>query len=152
HILSGAGAGNGAIPYHVDANPSDARMGSIHVGNRTFTVTQAAAGPPAASLVAVESAANYTREAVSPGEIVVLFGANMGPSTLVPLQVAGGSVINSLGGTQVLFDGVAAPLIYSRQDQVSAVVPYGVAGKGTTQVQVTYNGTKSNAMTMPVLA
>jgi len=35
---------------------------------------------------------------------------------------------------------------------VSAVVPYGVAGKTSTQVQVSYQGAVSNTVTMPVRA
>ena len=54
------------------------------------------------------------------------------------LQVSNGTVTNSLAGTQVLFDGVAAPMIYTLKGQVSAVVPYAVAGKTSTQVQVQY--------------
>ena len=98
------------------------------------------------------NAASYTADAVSPGEIVVLFGANMGPASIVTLQVSNGTVTNLLAGTQVMFDGVAAPMIYTLSGQVSAVVPYGVAGKSTTQVQVQYQGSASNTLSVPVHA
>ena len=150
-ITSGAsGAGNGSIAYHLLANNTAPRTGTIHVGSATLTITQSASGPPAPAISRIASAANYATDAVSPGEIVALFGANMGPTTLAPMQVNNGTVMNSISGTRVLFDGAAAPLIYTRQDQVSAVVPYGLAGKGSTQIQVTYNGAVSNTMTMPV--
>jgi uncharacterized protein (TIGR03437 family) len=103
-------------------------------------------------LSSVANAANYNADAVSPGEIVALFGTNMGPASIVTLQVSNGAVTNSLAGTQVLFDGVAAPLVYTLKGQVSAVVPYGVAGKSSTQVQVVYQGSASNTMTVPVRA
>jgi uncharacterized protein (TIGR03437 family) len=83
---------------------------------------------------------------------VALFGDNMGPGKIVTLQVDNGTVTNSLAGTQVLFDGAAAPMIYTLKGQVSAVVPYAVAGKTSTQVQVVYQGSASNTMTMPVHA
>jgi uncharacterized protein (TIGR03437 family) len=89
---------------------------------------------------------------------VALFGSNMGPASIVTLQVNNGTVTNSLAGTQVLFDGVAAPMIYTLKGQVSAVVPYAVAGKTSTQVQVRYQDpasstpAASNTMTMPVHA
>jgi len=152
-ITSGSsGSGNGFIAYHLLANSTAPRTGAIHVGSLAFAVTQSASGPPVPTLTSVNSAANYRTDAVSPGEIVALFGANMGPAKLVPLQVSNGAVTNSLAGTQVLFDGVAAPLVYTRSDQVSAIVPYGVAGKSKTEVQVTYNGLPSNSKTMPVQA
>jgi uncharacterized protein (TIGR03437 family) len=52
--------------------------------------------------------------------------------------------------TQVLFDGVAAPMIYTLAGQVSVVVPYELDGKSTTQVQVVYQGQSSNIVSMPV--
>jgi uncharacterized protein (TIGR03437 family) len=150
-LLGGAaGAGNGAISYHLLANSTAPRTGTIHIGTLVVTVTQAASGPAAPSIAAVTSAANYRSDAVSPGEIVTIFGTNMGSAKLVPLQVVGGVVTNSLSGTQVLFDGTPAPLIYVVVGQVSAVVPYGVAGKDSTKIQVTFNGATSNTVTMPV--
>jgi uncharacterized protein (TIGR03437 family) len=41
-------------------------------------------------------------------------------------------------------------MIYTWTPQVSAVVPYGVNGKSTTQVQVEYQGVLSNAVTVNV--
>jgi uncharacterized protein (TIGR03437 family) len=52
----------------------------------------------------------------------------------------------------VLLDGLAAPMIYTLAGQVSAVVPYEVSGKSTTQVQVVYQGQGSNLVSMPVTA
>lgn len=99
----------------------------------------------------VVNAAGYTGGAVSAGEIVAIFGSGLGPSTLVGLQLdSRGYVSTSLSDTQVLFDGVAAPLIYTWAGQVSAVVPYAVSGKTSTQVQVMYQGQNSNVVTMPV--
>ncbi len=147
-----SGTGNGGISYHVLDNTTAQRTGSIHVGSLAYTITQLAPATPSASLKSVASAANYNADAVSPGEIVALFGDNMGPDKIVTLQVNNGTVTNLLAGTQVLFDGVAAPMVYTLKGQVSAVVPYGVAGKSTTQVQVSYQGSVSNTMTVPVRA
>src|SRR6185369_8683008 len=146
------GTGRGGISYRVLENTTAQRTGGIHVGALTYTITQQAPGLPAPVLSSVTNAANYNADAVSPGEIVALFGANLGPPSIVTLQVSNGIVTNSLAGTQVLFDGVAAPMIYSLKGQVSAVVPYGVAGKTSTQVQVSYQNAVSNTMTMPVRA
>ena len=74
----------------------------------------------------------------------------MGPSALAPLEVVSGAVTTLLSGTQVTFDGLPAPMIYTLDRQVSAVVPYGVANRRSTDVQVIYNGQKSNVVTMPV--
>jgi uncharacterized protein (TIGR03437 family) len=149
------GSGNGNIAYHLIANTSAARSGSIHVnagGGKEFlyTVTQGAAGPPSPTIVTVADAANYTTDAISPGEIISVFGQNMGPDKGVGLQVAGGLVTTNLSGTQVLFDGVAAPMVFSSKIQVNAVVPFGLAGKASTKVQVSYNGVISDPTTVTV--
>ena len=54
------------------------------------------------------------------------------------------------GGTQVLFDGVPAPILYTSSGQVAAVVPYAVDGKPGTQVQVRNGSLTSDAVAMPV--
>jgi uncharacterized protein (TIGR03437 family) len=48
----------------------------------------------------------------------------------------------------VLFDGVAAPMIYASAGQVSAIVPYAVSG--SAQVQVEYQGTATAPVAVPV--
>lgn len=150
-ITQGAsGTGNGGIAYHLLENTTSQRTGSIHVGALAFTITQQAPAAPAVVLKSVTNAANYTSDAVSPGEIVALFGSGMGPASIVTLEVNNGTVTNSLAGTQVLFDGTPAPMIYTVTGQVSAVVPYAVAAKASTAVQVQYQGATSNTVTMPV--
>jgi uncharacterized protein (TIGR03437 family) len=147
-----SGTGNGGISYHLLDNTTALRTGHIIVGALAYTITQQAPGPPPVVLSSVANAANYNTDAVSPGEIVALFGSNMGPASIVTLQVDKGTVTNLLAGTQVLFDGVPAPMIYTLQGQVSAVVPYAVAGKTNTQVQVSYQGAVSNTLPVPVRA
>ena len=146
------GTGSGGISYHVLDNTTAQRTGRILVGSLAYTITQLAPAAPPVVLKSVANAANYSTDAVSPGEIVALFGSNLGPASIVTLQVSDGTVTNLLAGTQVLFDGVAAPMVYTLAGQVSAVVPYGVAGKTSTQVQVQYQSSVSNTLTVPVRA
>ena len=101
----------------------------------------------------ITNAASYVGGGVAPGEMVTIFGSGMGPNTLVGLQVdSNGNFAKTLAGVQVLFDNVAAPLVYVQANQVSAVVPYGVSGKTATQVQVVYQGQTSTALTVPVVS
>jgi uncharacterized protein (TIGR03437 family) len=156
HITtSTTGTGNGGIGYTVDANTGPMRSGNIHVGSQLFAVTQGGGVTvPTIQLTTVGSAASYAAAAVAPGEIVSLFGSNMGPAAGVGLQLANGgkSITNSLGGVQVLFDGNAVPLTYVSSVQINAIAPVGLAGKTSTVVTVTYQGLTSNAMTVPVQA
>jgi uncharacterized protein (TIGR03437 family) len=90
---------------------------------------------------------------VAPGEVISIFGFDLGPASGVGLQVDGsGRVTTDLGGTRVLFDDVPAPLVYVSSGQVNVIVPYGVAGKDSTRMQVVYQGRPTNTITLPVVA
>jgi uncharacterized protein (TIGR03437 family) len=117
---------------------------------RQFNLTVSGGGM-SISAAGIGNSASYLGGSVAPGEIVTIFGSGLGPAAVVGLQLDNrGYVSNSLGGTQVLFDGVAAPMIYTTATQVSAIVPYGVSG--TTQVHVAYQGQSSNVVSVPVTA
>ena len=84
---------------------------------------------------------------VTPGEIVTIFGSNLGPASLTTAQFdANGNIATSLAGTRVLFDGVPSPMIYTSATQVSAVVPFAVTGRTTTVVRTEYNGVQSGGI------
>ena len=94
---------------------------------------QTPAAAPQFLAAGVVNAAGYQSGVVAPGEIVSIFGENLGPATLTGLTLdAKGRVSTTLGGVQVKFDGIAAPLIFVQKNQVSAVVPYEVAGHSST--------------------
>ncbi len=89
---------------------------------------------------------------VTPGKIVVLYGTRIGPNMLANAQLApDGRLATNIGGTEVLFDGVPAPLLYTSADQLAAIVPYSVDGKAGTQIQVrTAAGGISDTVAIPV--
>lgn len=148
------GTGNGGIGFTIDSNSGGQRSGGIHVGSQVFTITQAGATVAALQVTGVNNGASYNQGNIAPGEIVSLFGTNLGPVVGVPLQLTSNkqAITNSLGGVQVLFDGNPAPLIYVSGAQINAIAPVAIAGKTSTQVQVTYQGNTSNTVTVPVAA
>jgi uncharacterized protein (TIGR03437 family) len=102
------------------------------------------------SITGIANGASFQTGPVAPGEIVTIFGSNVGPNQLTTLQSSSGLVGTTLAGTRVLFDGIASPLIYVSASQDAAVVPYEILGKQNTQVQVEFNGTSSNAVSLQV--
>jgi uncharacterized protein (TIGR03437 family) len=95
------------------------------------------------SISAVTHAASYSQDAVAPGELVAIFGSSLGPLTAAALQLdASGNVATTIADTQVLFDGVASPMIFASAGQIDAVVPFGVA-TGRVQAQAQYQGMAS---------
>ncbi len=113
-----------------------------------------ALAPGQISAASATNAGSFLGGDVSPGEIVTIFGFPVGPEAGVFAQIAadGQSIAKILGETRVLFDGVAAPMVYAQARQVSAIVPYGVAGRATTNVRVEYRGQLTNEVTLPVAA
>ncbi len=107
-------------------------------------------------VLSITSGASIQPGAVSPGEIVTLFGNGIGPatpSTGTSFQpTASGTVPTTLANVSLTFNNVAAPLIFVAPGQINAIVPYQVAGQTSVPVVVTNNGTASAAFTVPVTA
>jgi uncharacterized protein (TIGR03437 family) len=150
------GGGNGTVVFAVSKTPgaTDSRSGTLTVAGQTVTLTQGAAsgsgGAPAFTAQGVVNAASLQPGAIAPGEVLTVFGTNLGPATIQKPAVTAGQVDTIAGGTRLLFDGIAAPMIYSVSGQAAAVVPFTLQGHSTTQLQVESNGTRSAAITVPV--
>ncbi len=104
-------------------------------------------------LSAVVDAASQGPDPVTPGKIVVIYGAGLGPASLAqnqPGTLPGGVGFGSAaGGTTVTFNSVSAPVLYASATQVAVVVPYAISGT-TAQVRVTYLGDVSDAFAVQV--
>jgi uncharacterized protein (TIGR03437 family) len=108
---------------------------------------------PNLTAAGIVNGASFASGPVSGGEIVSLFGSGLGPPTPVSLALTNPRLVaNSLEGVQVFFDGVPAPLLYASSQQVNVVVPYSVAGKSTTVLQLEYLGVSTSPVTLPVAA
>ena len=101
---------------------------------------------PLPTIKGVTNAASYATGAVSPGELVTIFGTNIGPATAAyaTTDPSIGKLATTIGGVQVLFNGIAAPMIYASSTQVSAVVPYEMAPAVSLSVWIKYAGQTSN--------
>jgi uncharacterized protein (TIGR03437 family) len=113
-----------------------------------LTVTASPAFPP--MLGSIVSAASGLPSAISPGQIVTLYGSGIGSTPAGLLLTPGGKVATTLGGTQVLVNNIAAPLIYESSSQVNAIVPYEVPSSGVATVQVTSSGLQSPTWSVPL--
>ena len=116
----------------------------------TLTVTMPVVVTP--TVAAIQNAASSVSTSVSPGLNIVIYGSNMGPAALAGLQVGpNGAVATTVAGTQVTFDGVPAPLIYTKSTQVSVMVPYELAGRAASAMVVSYNGVASAPLQLRVV-
>jgi uncharacterized protein (TIGR03437 family) len=131
--------------------PDGTYLGAVTIGSGTLPVTILVGNPgPQLPPSGIVNAANYQGGAISPGEIVVLFGTLIGPQMPYSAQVINGVMTSKLAGARVWFNGIPAPLIYALPNQLAAVVPYAVAGNTSVQVQVESMVARTPAFAMPV--
>lgn len=101
--------------------------------------------PPEADPEIVVSSADFEVGAISPNEIISVFGQGLGSGDEKGLTV--GTLV---GNTQVLVDGIAAPVLYSESGQLNAIIPTGVAGRSNVALRVTNGGKVSAPYTLSV--
>lgn len=84
---------------------------------------------------------------VSRGELITLFGSNLGPST--PAIASTIPFPTSLGGVKVMINNIPAPIYSVSSSQVSVIVPYEIqeSAGSVAQIQVINNGQSSNTVT-----
>jgi uncharacterized protein (TIGR03437 family) len=105
--------------------------------------------PAAATVV---NAASMAAGPVAPGEIVSVFGTGLGPAVGVSgAYGANGLLSTAVGGVQVLFAGVPAPLFYAQAGQINAQVPYETAGDAA-HVEIYYQGQLAGVTDVQVAA
>ncbi len=160
HSVAGAGgngdAGDGgpalaaliATPWDLAIDPKGIVYFSDQDNNRIRKLV-----PGLVSISGIVNAASNTGSAVAPGEMVTIYGSQLAPADVeaaVPASTL--ALQTTAANTQVLFDGIAAPLLYLSPGQINAIVPYEAAGRSSTQVAVVADGRHSNAFPIPVVA
>jgi uncharacterized protein (TIGR03437 family) len=78
---------------------------------------------------------------IAPGELLRIRGVCIGPFEPVSTGFgSSGALSAEAGGTQVLFNGTAAPLISVSSGQITAQAPFELNGQLQAQVQLTFKG------------
>jgi len=118
---------------------------------QTVTVTLVVAAASAPVIRSIENAARNEATLLAPGMIIAIKGANLGPATGVSGKITNNVLETTVSEVQVLFDGVPAPILYARQDQVNAIAPYALFGRTSTRVQISYRNLRSDAIEYRIL-
>ena len=96
---------------------------------------------------------SYASQAVAPGEIVAIFGTNLGPAAGMSGSFdPNGNLPASAGGIQVTFNGHAAPIFYASAGQVNVEVPFEIAGAASASVVISNGSVASQSVEIPVQA
>ncbi len=135
----------------IDPSASASSVNANWMTVNTVTYTPPPTNPQAPAIAGIVNAASEQPGGISPGELLAVYGSNLGPSKLMSAAAnSDGRFERILSGTRVLFDGVPAAMWYTSAVQVAAIAPYYIYWKDSTSVQVEYNGVKSNAVTVPI--
>ena len=99
------------------------------------------------------NAASFLTGPIAPGELVSIFGTGIGPEQGAGGQLdLSGRIASTLADTRVWIDELAAPLLFVRNDQIIAQVPYGVAARTIGMMQVEHLGALSNPVPVELAA
>ena len=108
---------------------------------------------PRISAAGIVGAADFMGGGVAPGEIVSIFGQDMGPieGVITGFDPDTGRLPGTVEGVGVFFGGTPAPLFFVRGDQINVQVPYEVAGFDRIDVRVIAPNRVGNTVSIPVL-
>ena len=79
-----------------------------------------------------DPADNVQLLSVAPGQLLTLFGTMLAPSVEGP----SGEPPTALNGVTVTFNGIAAPILYTSDNQVNVQVPHGIAGQTMVTMKI----------------
>jgi cyclophilin family peptidyl-prolyl cis-trans isomerase len=101
---------NGGAPF--DTIPLlNYKTGAVKAEN--FVQVSSITPTPAGTTPTLVNAASYGCLGVSPGELLTVYGDNIGPAQFTTKTDSNGLVATSLAGTRVLFDGTPGPMLYT---------------------------------------
>jgi len=124
---------------------------SLSASSKTVPVIIAVGDPgPQLPTNGIVNAASYQGGAISPGEIIAVFGTSVGPKIPYSAQIWDGVMTNKLAGARVWIDNTPAPVIYAYPNQLAVVVLYEIAGKAAVQVQVENLVARTPPFSVPV--
>lgn len=113
--------GDSGFPVASAAAPA----GVYRIGGRELQRVDFAAPSPFSLGCLTSAASRRNLASASPGQIVTLLGAGIGPVAAIAGQPnSSGQYPTALGGVRVLIGGIPAPLLYVQASQINAVVPY----------------------------
>lgn len=138
--------GAGVWSLAVENNGSNDFIGWLQ--NWSVTITgQVYSSPTTASGLVVDSA-SLIGQGVAPGELISVFGTNLGPSK--PVEATTPDLPTTLGGTQVTFNEQVVPIKYSSKYRVDVQAPYNLGQGGDVWITVQYGGGSSAPVSLPV--
>ena len=106
---------------------------ALRGASQIFILRSPAVKPPVSPAGATVDAASFRSGPVAPGSLVSSFGSSLASMTL---SYTNTPLPTSLGGINVLVNGIVAPLTYVSPTQVNFQVPWELAGKSNADLSI----------------
>jgi hypothetical protein len=129
--------------------------------NITYSAASAGASSSTAATEAVTAAGaslsgGTSAAEVAPGTLVTITGTNLSDTTVVGVPDSNGYYPGTLGGVEVYFDGIKAPLIKVSPTKIETQIPYEVSDANgiSAVVRTVHNDgtvTNANAVSIPIV-
>jgi len=129
------------------ANFGPGPLAGAYVGAVDFSQPQPAAGTPQIGCI-VDAADNLADAGPAVrNQLLTILGTGLGPATGV---AATDNSTTTLGGVNVNFGSVAAPLLYASSTQINLAVPLVPFSQSFSAMQLTFNGVPAAARQLPL--
>jgi uncharacterized protein (TIGR03437 family) len=134
------------VPFGTDgvAIPYSGTLIMFHTGLRQPAPSFSSAG--------VINSASGASGAIAPGEIVSIYGSNVGTASPATFQVAKNGTVMPPTDVSVWFGDLAGTVIYESSTLINVMVPEGLSISTTTPVEVVRNSIPSPPVQIPVVA
>jgi uncharacterized protein (TIGR03437 family) len=154
--FSGDGGPAASAFYSNPASLHFSATGDLYIldvgNNRVRRITGSAPSErPTINQGGIVNSASLTGGGIAPGELVAIFGANFGFSSLQTAAPQNNIFRAVLGSTRVFFNGIAGAITAGTSGQINVFVPYGVSGSSVSVV-VDVDGIQSAPLSVPLVS
>ena len=150
--VNGSGVINVSAAPNPNFEPRQAKVLVTAVGSETQFVKVMQSGLTPSLQSIVNAASLIDGGPLAPGLFVRVRGVSMGPEEPVEADKSGDALPTDLGGVQLLFNGIPAPLVSVSRERIDAIVPFSIAVGDPVEVVVRNNGVDSRALLADVVA
>lgn len=138
---------DGETPVEVTVTATN-EDGVTGESTETVTVQPNELAPPTVAEGGVVQAASFEREPLALGSIVSLFGADLSPLT-VESGGAGATSLpleTELGNTRITLGGEPLPLLFVREDQINAILPFELGDRAADELPLVVERTDNQSL------
>jgi uncharacterized protein (TIGR03437 family) len=107
---------------------------------------------PSISAAGIVNAASLEGGKIAPGELISIFGSNLGPPGLDLAAVQNNVIPAALNNVHVYFGATPGRIVARTNLQINVFVPYSVANATSVPIVVDVDTVRSDAITVPVAA